>query len=225
MEIKGLRDSVTDAIRTQIIARQLEPGQRLNEAELCEAFNVSRSPLRESLLILEGEDLVKRIPRRGTYVTEMNEANLREIYQVAYMVEMYAMEQLEEKGITDVPAMEAAIDQCNLFVMSDQDGWKDLVFHRKILASFHARLAQTLENRAIILFYRKVSSSLARYQYLQLSETRNSDNMIKEHRQIIECIKKGDYGEGKKLLRRHIGNSFQYKLNALISSSTLKVAG
>ena len=76
MEVKGLRDSITEHIRAQIIAGRLAPGQRLNEAELSETLNVSRSPLREAFLILERENLVVNIPRKGTYVTPMSEEKM-----------------------------------------------------------------------------------------------------------------------------------------------------
>ncbi len=226
MKIKGLRDSVTDAIRTQIITGRLAPGQRLNEAELCEMLNVSRSPLRETLLILEGEDLVKRVPRRGTYVTEMSEENLQMIYQVATMVEMYALEQIEEKGITEVPKMEAAVQKCHVSDLSmGDDDWRDLDVHRKMLASFHGRLAETLENPAIIAFYRNASSSLARYQFLHLAETRSAKDEDKDHRVIIECIKNSAYQKAREILRRHIETSYQHKIEALRSRSILKAAG
>jgi DNA-binding GntR family transcriptional regulator len=224
MEIKGLRDSVTDALRTQIITGQLAPGQRVNEADLCDMLNVSRSPLRESLLILEAEDLVRRVPRRGTYVTEMSEENLRMIYQVTTMVEMYALDQLEEKGIRDVPRLEAAVEKCTVGDLSPQDVWKDLAVHRKSLASFHGRLVETLENPAIISFYRNIASSLARYQFLHLAETRSGKAEDKDHRLIIDCIKRGAYSEAKAILRRHIGVSLQHKLDSLGVPSTLEAA-
>ena len=225
MEIKGLRDSVTDAIRTQIITGRLVPGQRLNEAELCEMLDISRSPLRESLLILEAEDLVKRVPRRGTYVTEINEKNLQMIYQVATMVEMFALDQLEEKGITDVPGMEAAVEECHVSSLSPGDDWRDLDVHRKMLASFHGRLVKTLENPSIIAYYRNASSSLARYQFLHLAETRSGADEDKDHRQIIDCIKNRAYGEARKILKRHIQDSYTHKIEALRSRAKWKAAG
>jgi DNA-binding GntR family transcriptional regulator len=99
MKVKVLRDSITEYIRAQIIAGRLAPGQRLNEAGLSETLNVSRSPLREALLILERENLVVNIPRKGTYVTPMSEENMEMIYQVMEMVELYAIQNLKVKKL------------------------------------------------------------------------------------------------------------------------------
>ena len=61
-EIKGIRETISQHIKSLIISGKLAPGQRLNELELSEMFDVSRSPLREALLILERENLVEIIP-------------------------------------------------------------------------------------------------------------------------------------------------------------------
>lgn len=215
MEVKGLRDSVTENIRARIITGRLAPGQRLNEAELSDMFKISRSPLREALLILEREDLVINIPRKGTYVSPMSEEDLRMIYQVIDMVETYAMDHLRKEGITQVPELKSAVDQCNTFHVSPQEGWENLLVYRKLLASFHSKLVETLENPVINTFYRRISSNLARYQYLQLSKTGSGKGMIRDHKQIIGHIEKGAYREAKELLRAHTAKSFQYKIDAM----------
>ena len=215
MKIKGLRDSVTEYLRTQIITGRLAPGQRLNEGELSEMFNVSRSPLREALLILEREDLVVNIPRKGTYVTPMSEENVKMIYQVMDMVELYAIDQIRVKKITHLPELVAAVDQCTNIRVSSGEGWEELLVYRKLLAGFHSKLVESVGNPHIIEFYRRTSANLARYQYLQLSETGSGKEMIKEHKQIIGHIEKGDYLKARELLKTHIKKSFQYKITAL----------
>lgn len=215
MEVKGLRDSVTETIRAQIITGRLAPGQRLNEGELCEMFNVSRSPLREAFLILEREDLVINVPRKGAYVSPMSEENVRTIYQVMEMVEMYAVDHLEKEGITHVPELKSAVDRCTTVHVSPQDDWKELLAYRKLLASFHSKLVETLQNPVIIAFYKRTSSNLARYQYLQLFETGSGKGMIKDHKQIIARIENGAYREARELLKAHIETSFRYKIDVL----------
>jgi len=215
MEIKGIRDSVTENLRSQIITGRLAPDQRLNEGELCKMFNVSRSPLREAFLILEREDLVINIPRKGTYVTSMSEENVRTIYQVMDMVEMYAIDHLQKEGITQLPQVKASVDRCNACNVSPQDDWKDLLAYRKLLASFHTRLIETIENPVIIAFYKRTSSNLARYQYLQLLEKGSGRGMIRDHEQILESIEKGAYQEARDLLKNHIQTSFRYKIDVL----------
>lgn len=215
MEVKGLRDSITEHIRAQIIAGRLTPGQRLNEAELSETLNVSRSPLREALLILERENLVVNTPRKGTYVTPMSEENMGMIYQVMEMVELYAIQNLKVKKITHLPELTAAVDESTTVMAPSTEGWEELLLYRKFLAGFHSKLVESLENSHIIQFYKRTSADLARYQYLQLSKTRSGKEMVNEHKRIIGYIKKGAYNEASEFLKVHIKKSHKYKINAL----------
>ena len=60
--------SVYDALRTEILALTLQPGQLLDETTLAERFNMSRSPVREALIRLAAEELVVTLPNRSTIV-------------------------------------------------------------------------------------------------------------------------------------------------------------
>lgn len=215
MEVKGLRESITEYLRAQIITGRLAPGQRLNETELSEMFNVSRSPLREALLILEREDLVVNIPRKGSYVTPMSEENLEKIYQVMDMVEMYAIQNLKTKKNIHLPELTAAVEEASTAQTPSPEGWEQLLLYRKILASFHYKLVESLENSHIVQFYRRTSSNLARYQYLQLSKKGSGREMIKEHKQIVGYLEKGAYKKAGELLKSHISKSYRYKIDAL----------
>jgi len=215
MKIKGLRQTITEHIRAQIISGELAPGQRLNEAGLSEMFEVSRSPLREALLVLEREDLVVSIPRKGTYVTLLSEENMRMIYQVVEMVELYALDQLRIKKIDHFPELTAAVDNCSLSDIHVTKGSDDLLEHRKLLASFHSKLVESLKNPQIIQFYKRASANLARYQYLQLSFKGSGRGMIQDHKKILGLLREGAYEEARRLLKDHIEKSFQYKLSVL----------
>jgi DNA-binding GntR family transcriptional regulator len=215
MKIKGLRETITEYIRTQIISGKLAPGQRLNEAELSDEFDVSRSPLREAFLILESEDLVTNTPRKGTYVTPLSEENMRMIYQVMEMVELYAIDHLKTQQITHVPELIAAVNDCTVLEVPSLEDSEDLLAYRKLLASFHSKLVESIDNPQIIQFYKRASANLARYQYLQLSVEGSGKGMIKDHKKIIRLLKKRAYEEARELLKVHIEKSFQYKISVL----------
>jgi len=215
MEVKGLRDSITEYIRAQIIAGRLAPGQRLNEAGLSETLNVSRSPLREALLVLERENLVVNIPRKGTYVTPMSEENMGMIYQVMEMVELYAIQNLKVKKITHLPELTAAVDESAKVTAPSTEDWEELLLYRRFLANFHSKLVESLGNSHIVQFYKRTSTDLARYQYLQLTKTRSGKEMVNEHKWIIGYIEKGAYNEASELLKVHIKKSYKYKIDAL----------
>ena len=67
---RALYQDVAERLRSQIFARELEPGSWIDEQKLADEYGISRTPLREALKVLAAEGLVTMKVRRGAYVTE-----------------------------------------------------------------------------------------------------------------------------------------------------------
>ncbi len=76
-----------DGLRRALIAGELGPGDRVRQEELAEAMGISLSPVREALAVLEQEGQVTYRPRRGYFVTELDLAQVREIYELRDVLE------------------------------------------------------------------------------------------------------------------------------------------
>src|SRR5580704_8400474 len=72
---------VVEALRELILAGELEPRSRVNEAALCERFGISRTPLREAIKLLAAEGLLELLPNRGARVAALSESEIDEIIQ------------------------------------------------------------------------------------------------------------------------------------------------
>ena len=68
----NLSEQIADHITEKIIRLEIRPGERIMETKIADELNVSRSPIREALRILEKNRLVELIPRRGARVTELS---------------------------------------------------------------------------------------------------------------------------------------------------------
>src|SRR5882724_11455234 len=73
---------VYDVLRTRIATRQYAPGSRLTEAEIADEFEVSRTPVRQALHRLAVEGLVEVRNGVGIRVTEVDERELQDIYEL-----------------------------------------------------------------------------------------------------------------------------------------------
>src|SRR3546814_19376988 len=75
----------TDRVRAQlespIVAGTLQPGTTLDEAQLGQLFEVSRTPVREALLQLAAEGFVRIVPRAGIYVVQLSAGELAEMFE------------------------------------------------------------------------------------------------------------------------------------------------
>ncbi len=70
-----------------LIEGQIKQGERLNENELGRRFKISRSPVRESFRVLEREGFLVRVPRKGTFVREITQRGIEEIFPVSTYLE------------------------------------------------------------------------------------------------------------------------------------------
>ncbi len=82
-----LRDSIYQRIRHAILTCEFQPGQDLREQELAERYQVSRSPVRDSLLRLEQEKLMMVLPRQGYRVTPINIDDVNDIFDLRLLIE------------------------------------------------------------------------------------------------------------------------------------------
>ena len=84
--MKGGKDSLYEDLKRQILTMELDPDTDLDEASLCERYGLSRTPVRETFRRLAGEGYVEIRENRGTRVSPMSHATLRQFFLVAPMV-------------------------------------------------------------------------------------------------------------------------------------------
>jgi DNA-binding GntR family transcriptional regulator len=85
------QDRAAESLRGAILEGRLKPGQRVNQEEWAERVGVSLIPVREALRALTGEGLVEYRPRRGYAVTELELADLEEVYRLRALLERDAL--------------------------------------------------------------------------------------------------------------------------------------
>ena len=95
---RNLRGVVTQGVREAIMAGQYPPGSPLGEAELAERFGVSRGPVREALIQLEHEYLVRSYPNRGFFVTALSEQEFDERIQLRTVLEPIALSSARQRA-------------------------------------------------------------------------------------------------------------------------------
>ena len=84
---RALYQEVAEQLRQRIFNRELEPGSWIDELKIAAEFGISRTPLREALKVLAAEGLVTMKVRRGAYVTEMSDKDLRDVYHLLGLLE------------------------------------------------------------------------------------------------------------------------------------------
>jgi DNA-binding GntR family transcriptional regulator len=193
-------DLAHNELSHRILILEIPPDDRIVEELWAEKLGVNRSAIREALTRLLGEGLVRRGERGGFFVSEMSDAEIHEIREVREIFETAAFTLACDRATPEqVRQLAETVDDFASFV---KKGYytaaheADLRFHNLLMAaSGNARLAQLYEKSRIPLFQRKAARALAHPEDFELTE--------KEHRAILDALRKRDKKRGVEQLRAH----------------------
>ncbi len=91
LKAPNLRDRIELGIRTAILSGAFGPGEQLVESAIADHLNVSRGPVREALSALDREGIVVHVPRKGFFVIDFTDKDLKEIYSLRLLLEREAL--------------------------------------------------------------------------------------------------------------------------------------
>lgn len=190
-----MRTSVHAALRDDIIACRLLPGAELREPELAARYHAGRSPLRDALLRLEAEGLVRIVPRQFHRVAPISLADAADLFGMRRLLEPEAARALARSRDPEVLAALAAA--------AEPPPEADFIDANR---AFHTALAHGAANRrltAAIIACVEQSDRLVRVSLGQM-EGRQPDGLVAQHRAILAAIREGDGRAAARLLRAHI---------------------
>jgi DNA-binding GntR family transcriptional regulator len=186
-------------IRDRIVSLDMPPGSVVQEARLREELEIGRTPIREALQRLALENLVKSIPHRGTFVTDVNITDLARITEVRVVLEAHAAKLAAERlAASDRPAIQELLDVLEAGGATDQRELMrlDQRIHRQIYrAARNSFLESTLE--------RYLNLSL-RLWYLVLDHEVRLREAVAEHVELLRAVLAGDGSRAEDGMRRHV---------------------
>jgi DNA-binding GntR family transcriptional regulator len=150
---RALYEEVAELLRQRIFSRELEPGSWIDELRIAEELGISRTPLREALKVLATEGLVTMKMRRGAYVTEVNEKDLRDVYHLLALLESDAARVVAQNASDEQLAQLSLLHQKLIDATNDRDRFFE------INESFHKTLLELSDNKwrtQIVIDLRKV---------------------------------------------------------------------
>lgn len=133
---KSLKDTIYNAIMEDIFSMDYRPGDILNEKNLVEKYNCSKSPVREALISLCSDNVLRNIPRYGYEVVRLTVEDINEMIQFRFILEGGILrERYERITSTQMDRLEAIDEKCN---RETSDVWKhweyNTEFHLKLIA-------------------------------------------------------------------------------------------
>ena len=179
---RALYEQVAEQLRQRIFRRELEPGGWIDELKIAEEFGISRTPLREALKVLAAEGLVTMKVRRGAYVTEMSEKDLRDVYHLLSLLESDAA------AVVATQASAAQLQSLQTLHTELEGAVQERERFFALNEQFHMLLLELADNRwrsQVVSDLRKVMK-LNRHNSL-FKQGRMEDS-LREHRAILAAI-------------------------------------
>lgn len=219
----SLVDKTVEAIRDKIIKLEFAPGLKIEERYLMEQIGVGRTPLREALKVLISEGLVVSYGANATYVKEISVKSSKELFDALYFVGDLIFnlasfgprnEELLKKLKNMAEQIEKAVAERRLH---------DFV---SLNADFHKTLGTVSRNEYLQQFLTRLYCEEMRMSYAMATLDSNDlllsehyRNVLKDHREFIELLDKGEVSKLKQVYRRHLSLG-QRKLFLYFTSQT-----
>lgn len=199
-----LREQAYDIIKNAIMSGVFKPGQTLIEEQLAKDLGLSRTPLREALVLLEHDQYIEMIPYKGTFVTTLTIKEVQEIFHIRGLLEpeavCLALGQITKEEIDELKDFFARA--------RDKVSKGDLETFLASNKLIHDKLLEYGENETLRNLIISYLEKIQRYQTMINAWDDPSYIMdeFEEHCILIELLYEKDVKKIKKLMKSHLSN-------------------
>jgi len=196
--VQSGRDRAYEYLRAELLSDPELPGTFINEQDVAEAVGVSRTPVREALLMLSAQHLVQLVPHRGAFVPTLTGAQASQVFAVREMIEHWCAREAIAGGRAPVAQMRAALDvqrrrsgDAKAFIEADRD--------------FHALLISSAGNTVLEDMYEGLR---VRHVLIGVTAVRRPgariEDVLDEHQAIVDALAAADPGRAEAVITAHL---------------------
>ncbi|WP_335971937.1 MULTISPECIES: GntR family transcriptional regulator [Streptomycetaceae] len=188
-------------VKSGVLDRSYEGGTLLTEGDLAEAVGVSRTPVREALLRLEAEGLLKLYPKKGALVLPVSAQEIADVVETRLLVEQHAV----AKVVPAVPAGLIGQLEDSLAEQRAHAAAGDLAAFAVADRTFHAEIVRAAGNRILAHLYDQLRDRQLRMGVatMHAEPSRVAKNIV-EHTEILQALRDGDERTAAIVVDRHV---------------------
>ncbi|MFF1543108.1 GntR family transcriptional regulator [Streptomyces sp. NPDC058291] len=188
-------------VKQGVLDRRYEGGALLTEGELADAVGVSRTPVREALLRLEAEGLIKLYPKKGALVLPVSAQEIADVVETRLLVEEHAA----RKAVPAPAKLLARLEEL-LAQQREQAAAGDLAAAAVTDRCFHAEIVRSGGNEILSRLYDQLRDRQLRMGVAVMhSHPDRIAKTLTEHAEILRALRSGDAERAVDLVHRHIG--------------------
>jgi len=198
----SVRNQVIDALRAALISGQMQPGQVYSAPALAARFGVSPTPVREAMLALAKEGLVRTVPNKGFQVRELSDRELDEITEIRLLLEVPTT--VRAIGVATAGDLARLRPLSKRLVAAAER--TDLIAYVETDRQFHLELLALAGNEQLVALVGELRSRSRLFGLPDLARTGKLAASAREHVEMLDLIEAGDTRGLAALMRRHIGH-------------------
>lgn len=197
------REKAYAYLRENILIDPDVQGKFLNEQELAAEIGVSRTPVREALLLLVSDGLVELIPQRGAYVPPVTGREMSELMELRGILESHAARLVIEHGRVPAGTMQETLDQqAKLPEELNPDAAREFI---RLDTLFHQQLIDAAGNELISRTYSKLHVRQILVGVSALFRTGGRrEQVCAEHQDILDALMSGDAAKAQNAIDHHL---------------------
>ncbi|NEU32030.1 GntR family transcriptional regulator [bacterium LRH843] len=204
IETSLLTKQVYNVLRENILRRTYSPGDKLDIHKLADQFGVSRSPVKDAINQLVHEGLIEIIPRKGTYVTQLNFTEFIEVLDARLMIEKWATERVMPI-ITDekLKKWEQLIKEMDSLLEISPFPFE---MYSKLDQKFHSILIEWSRNEKIEEIFSSLNTHVSLSRIVHSTSLESTIKRHQDHWYLYDAMKKRDLPTFLDALTSHIGS-------------------
>jgi len=204
-----------DLIRGRITTLELAPGALINPQSLAAELHVPLFSVEEALKLLSHEHLVRITPRRGTYVADVNIADLEQLSELRIELESLAAGLAAERATPDDLAVLEALREAQASAGADDARLLFDIDHR-----FHQGIAQAAKNVYLAETLEQFYGLSLRLWYLVLPRLQFLPGAVEKHLGLVDAIRRKDAAAAEEIARTHVREFYVEVREVLASAHT-----
>lgn len=198
---KTMAQAALETMRKRILDAEYPPGFQLKQEGLAQELGMSRIPIREALLMLESEGLVRMLPHRGAVVAELTFEEIDEIFSMRLLMEPCLLEKSAPKLVAEDFRELHEIQERYVQSLASND----IAHWNSINKEFHMRLYRHADSpRMLSLVANLLTESEIHTRVQLVGIPGDRERATIEHRALLDLCEAGRADEAVVLLRAHI---------------------
>ena len=199
---QNLHEAIFQKLRLLLVEGKIIPGSKLNERELAESLNVSRTPIREAIRRLAADGLVELIANRGAIAVQLSLEDVIHTFNVIADLEGFSGE-LAANNISDTVLSELEALQ---YEMMASYARRDLSTYYKLNLRIHHLINQAANNPVLAQLFSQVNARIEALRFRSNQDGVKWEKAVEEHQEMLDTLKARDSVRMRRIMVKHVQN-------------------